>query len=693
MTALVILSVLSLAALANSAAIDDDIHVTVRATDSAGNATPGTYVFQFKITTDSACTNVVYTDTATLTTDSQGIVDHYLENVSLEWDEQYYVCYYRDSQLKSARKISRSPYAFTAANASQVAWTGVTSRPTALSSFTDDIDAKTTYNTTYASYISLNSTNFSSFSNTCNLLDGYDSSYFAAAGYLEDNYVNKHGDMMNDTLIINKSNGDWSTPLFQLINYQNDTVSFFGTGILFQDHDGTNYNSFTATGLTTNRETLAVSTSSTGRTYTEGVFQSKVFTNLCGSLSNGLIYQFGTTSCTGEVGAVDNVGLYWDRTKQEINISFTSTDDHLPFNPKFGGQFNGVVTGNGSFYQVNVSELCDENSSSCFSLSDFGNASTGYCSAGQIVQNITTGGVECVEQSAGNVSWNQSFADDRYQYKENQRLSTYDNVTFNSASFGTTRETTSIVNVGGTKGTGVTNGLIVNPTLPNTNSGLYGASFSPFFSGTATAARNIYGLSFTTNLQNGDGGYKQTLYGGYYFAGIQALPTKTFSANDILVGVLGGGQTQSFGGTISGNITIIGGLFADNSVSGGTGSKKVSVAMGGDSIVATGKKLYYEGAVGSANDPSFTYGDSYILWNSTTSSLEAWDDGVKTVRFDNGTVVTEGNLNVTSNLTIQNKPGKTTSASIVTSVDFLGSVTTSCTMNFTSGVLTTDSTC
>jgi hypothetical protein len=68
----------------------------------------------FNITTDSSCNNVIYSDSQSLTTDSRGIISHYLENVNLDYDNQYYLCYYRDGSLVNSSKIARTPYAFRA---------------------------------------------------------------------------------------------------------------------------------------------------------------------------------------------------------------------------------------------------------------------------------------------------------------------------------------------------------------------------------------------------------------------------------------------------------------------------------------------------------------------------------------------------------------------------------------------------
>ena len=94
----------------------DQLHLNIQTTDGSGNVVTGTYNFAFNITTDSSCTNVVYSNLTTLTTDSRGIISYYLTNTNLNYSNQYYLCYYRNGVLIDASKIARTPYSFTAQN-------------------------------------------------------------------------------------------------------------------------------------------------------------------------------------------------------------------------------------------------------------------------------------------------------------------------------------------------------------------------------------------------------------------------------------------------------------------------------------------------------------------------------------------------------------------------------------------------
>jgi len=101
----------------SATAISDELHLNIQTTNPlTGEIITGTFDFAFNITTDSDCSNVIYSDLTSLTTDSRGIISYYLENVNLDFSDQYYLCYYRDSVLINSSKIARSPYSFTSKN-------------------------------------------------------------------------------------------------------------------------------------------------------------------------------------------------------------------------------------------------------------------------------------------------------------------------------------------------------------------------------------------------------------------------------------------------------------------------------------------------------------------------------------------------------------------------------------------------
>jgi hypothetical protein len=111
---LLIFGVIFLVGTVSAAAIGDDLHLNIQTTDSDGEVVTGTFAFVFNITTDSDCSNVVYSNSTNLTTDSRGIISYYLPSVDLGYDSQLYLCYYRDGDLINNSKIARTPYAFRA---------------------------------------------------------------------------------------------------------------------------------------------------------------------------------------------------------------------------------------------------------------------------------------------------------------------------------------------------------------------------------------------------------------------------------------------------------------------------------------------------------------------------------------------------------------------------------------------------
>jgi len=89
-----------------ASAIADDIHLNIQTTNSTGGVLTGTFTFEFNITTDAACNTVKYSNYTSQTTDTRGIISYYLNNVSLNFTEQYWLCYYRDGALQSSSKLA-----------------------------------------------------------------------------------------------------------------------------------------------------------------------------------------------------------------------------------------------------------------------------------------------------------------------------------------------------------------------------------------------------------------------------------------------------------------------------------------------------------------------------------------------------------------------------------------------------------
>ena len=118
-------SLVFFSSLVSAAAINDTLHLNLQTTDGSGDITTGTFAFGFNITnnSDSAClSSIVYNHSVSQATDDRGIVSIYLPtsgsedgNLSaLDYNVQYYLCYYRDGTLKSVSQLGRVPYAFRA---------------------------------------------------------------------------------------------------------------------------------------------------------------------------------------------------------------------------------------------------------------------------------------------------------------------------------------------------------------------------------------------------------------------------------------------------------------------------------------------------------------------------------------------------------------------------------------------------
>ena len=96
--------------------VSEDLHLNIQTTNTTGGVVTGTFSFVFNISTTSDCSTIIYSNSTTKTTDMRGIISYYLPNVSLNYSQQYYLCYYRDGSLKDATKIVRTPYSFRAKN-------------------------------------------------------------------------------------------------------------------------------------------------------------------------------------------------------------------------------------------------------------------------------------------------------------------------------------------------------------------------------------------------------------------------------------------------------------------------------------------------------------------------------------------------------------------------------------------------
>ncbi|MFB6246531.1 MAG: hypothetical protein ABEI74_03005 [Candidatus Pacearchaeota archaeon] len=101
----------------SAAKVQDDIHLNIKATDSNGNVQTGTFNFAFNISNSSTNTcdssNIVYSNSTTLQTNSNGVISYYLQNVSLNYSEQHWLCHYRNGSLQETTQIAASPRALS----------------------------------------------------------------------------------------------------------------------------------------------------------------------------------------------------------------------------------------------------------------------------------------------------------------------------------------------------------------------------------------------------------------------------------------------------------------------------------------------------------------------------------------------------------------------------------------------------
>lgn len=110
---IIVLVMFLLIGIVHAADVEDSLGLSIQTTDDSGDIITGTFNLTFNITNQVDCSNVLYTNTTQQTTDSRGLIFYTLENVNLNFSEQYYLCYYRNGSLISNTTISRSPYAFT----------------------------------------------------------------------------------------------------------------------------------------------------------------------------------------------------------------------------------------------------------------------------------------------------------------------------------------------------------------------------------------------------------------------------------------------------------------------------------------------------------------------------------------------------------------------------------------------------
>lgn len=124
----IVIGVVVLGSMINATPVEDNINLNIQTTFDNGSIEAGTFNFTFYIVNETDCAGdyVVFTHMETITTDSRGITNVTLVNVSLNMSMQYWICYYRNGTLKSLTKIARSPYSFFGTNTT---WAGIQDVP------------------------------------------------------------------------------------------------------------------------------------------------------------------------------------------------------------------------------------------------------------------------------------------------------------------------------------------------------------------------------------------------------------------------------------------------------------------------------------------------------------------------------------------------------------------------------------
>lgn len=98
--------------------IEDIAHVNVQAIDAGGSILTGTFDYNFTINNEGSCTSELYTNFSELTTDSNGIISYYLDNIdpTIFQSQQLWIGEYRGHELLGCRRLAPVPYAYFAIN-------------------------------------------------------------------------------------------------------------------------------------------------------------------------------------------------------------------------------------------------------------------------------------------------------------------------------------------------------------------------------------------------------------------------------------------------------------------------------------------------------------------------------------------------------------------------------------------------
>jgi len=170
--------------------------------------------------------------------------------------------------------------------------------------------------------------------------------------------------------------------------------------------------------------------------------------------------------------------------------------------------------------------------------------------------------------------------------------------------------TTSILSITGTYPQPIGYGLSVSPTFSSTAFGGTGMTVSPSWAA-ATNTRSLRAMEFNAQYGNGDGGYKQSIYGTAVQGGlIGAGATYTAKQNDVF-GVWSQGVAINYAGIFRSNVSVYS-IYAEapTLAIGTTGSKAFALYSAGTVGIANNQKIYFN-ASGAYNQ---NYGETYLYY-------------------------------------------------------------------------------
>ena len=176
--------------------------------------------------------------------------------------------------------------------------------------------------------------------------------------------------------------------------------------------------------------------------------------------------------------------------------------------------------------------------------------------------------------------------------------------------------------------------LDVDNFFHTTQGGVTGAALQTNTTASTTQDRTINGFNYQITNSGLLGPNDLTIYGYVVSAEHNAIGSATGLVN--LVGYKDGSLFLDEGETSTADVNAVGFWGQSAGVSGTSGTvQKVSFAASEDNLLSTGKKLYLEG---SYNGSALSLGDTYLTYNSGTSDVDIFANGIKSLSIDSSSV-------------------------------------------------------